>query len=139
MKFSNLAGYLFVAMMAVTVVGCESIPPEQLKNYGLVQSSIGVHGSDIDHLPPNYFENAAYISYVDFKVNGGSANRNIAPGEYTFQVGLGCDNTATCRPSMPYKIKVEAGKRYVLKPGGLIYVSDRFASRKNEVLYRAQN
>jgi hypothetical protein len=135
MRIVNFTSLISLLLATIVLVGCESIPPEQLKNYGLIESRIGLHGMDMDTLPYNSLESVAYITYIDGRPKSGGPSINIAPGEYQFQVGLGCNSTVTCRPGAPYKINVEAGKRYVLRPNG-VYVSDRFSSRKGEVLYR---
>ncbi len=132
MKIRNLLSYLSVAVFAVLLVGCESIPPEQQKNYALIESRIGEYNGDMDANPNQM---VAYISYIDGRPRMSGPEVNLAPGPYRLQVGLACGNTATCHPSRPYEIVAEAGKRYVLKPDG-VYVSDRFGSRQGEVRYQ---
>lgn len=120
---------------AVAMTGCammgDGIPPEKLGEYAQVASRIGLRGSNMDTLPSSRigFENTASISWVNGKsIFPASQSLNVLPGEYTFQVGIGCDNTATCRPGVPFKLTVKAGLRYVLLPDGVM-VSDRFVPR----------
>lgn len=120
---------------AVVLTGCammgDGIPPEKLGEYALIQSRIGMRGNNMDTLPSSMrgFENTASISWVNGKVAFPALETmNVLPGEYTFQVGIGCDNTATCRPGVPYKLKVKAGLRYVLLPTGVM-VSNRSVTR----------
>lgn len=130
------AGTLVALLVgAVVLSGCaamgDGIPPEKLGEYALIESHIGTRGNNMDTLPPSMrgFENTAYISWVNGKVAlPALESMNVLPGEYTFQVGIGCDNTATCRPGYPYKLKVKAGQRYVLLPTGVL-VSDRSVPR----------
>lgn len=132
MKIRNLLSHLYIAVFVGLLVGCESIPPEQQKNYALIESRIGEFGGDMD---ANRNQMVAYISYIDGRPRIAGSEINLPPGPYRLQVGLACGNTATCHPSRPYEIAVEAGKRYVLKPDG-VYVSDRFGSRQGEVCYQ---
>lgn len=126
-----------IAMVgAVALTGCammgDGIPPEKLGEYGLIESHIGARGSNMDTLPAAMqgFETTAYISWVNGKAAfPARPTMNVLPGEYDFQVGIGCGNTATCRPSTPYRLKVKAGLRYVLTPSGVL-VSDRFVARQ---------
>ncbi|MHB1117783.1 hypothetical protein [Sideroxydans sp.] len=132
-----LAGIL--ALSGCAMMG-DGIPPEQLPNYGLVVSRISDHGRNMDTLPSSLrgFDNEAYVSWINGKAAFPARQMmNLLPGEYDIQVGLGCGNSATCRPSRIYKIRVEAGKRYILTPDA-IYVSDRSVPRAdaNEKLYQ---
>ncbi len=131
MKFRKILLFVSTVLLVAGVAGCQSIPPEQQKNYALVVSQIGETGTDMD---TNKNQMVAYISYIDGKPQVAGPEVDMAPGRYRFQVGIGCGNTATCRPGRPYDIEVEAGKRYVLKPDG-VYVSDRFGPRTGEVRY----
>ena len=126
MSFAKSLQYFLLALVAYILVGCSSIPPEQQKNYALIQSGVA---EGISSAP------VAYINgHVQFPA---TSSANVLPGQYQFQLGLNCGNTATCHPSRPYELVVEAGKMYVLLAGGTVMVSDRFNPRKNEVLYRA--
>lgn len=130
-------GFLMATIVGTAALtGCammgDGIPPEKLGEYGLIESRIGTRGSNMDTLPASRqgFENTAYISWVNGKsVFPARPTMNVLPGEYEFQVGIGCDNTATCRPGTPYKLNVKAGSRYVLTPSAVL-VSDRFVSRE---------
>jgi len=109
----------------------DNIPPEKLGEYALIESHTSLRGRNMDTLPSAMrgMDNYANISWINGKTAfPAKRNMNVLPGEYTFQVGLGCDNTATCRPGTPYKLNVQAGKRYALLPEGVM-VSDRFAPR----------
>lgn len=117
----------------------DGIPPEKLGEYAQIVSRVGLRGSNMDTLPSSQrgFEGTASISWVNGSTIFPAREMiNVLPGEYEFQVGLGCDNTATCRPGSPYKLTVKAGKRYVLTPSGT-YVSDRNIPRSEakETLY----
>ncbi len=130
-------GSLIAALVgAIVLAGCAAmgygIPPEKLGDYALIESRIGLHGNNMDTLPSSMqgFERTASISWVNGKsIFPARQTLNVLPGEYSFQVGIGCDNTATCRPSVPYKLKVKPGLRYVLLPEGVM-VSDRFVPRE---------
>jgi hypothetical protein len=120
---------------AVVLSGCatmgDGIPPEKLGEYALIESHIGMRGNNMDTLPSSMrgMENTASIGWINGKaVFPANDSMNVLPGEYTFQVGIGCDNTATCRPGYPYKLKVKAGQRYVLLPMEVL-VSDRSIPR----------
>ncbi len=120
---------------AVALAGCamfgDGIPQEKLGEYALIESHISLQGRNMDTLPDSMrgIDNFASISWVNGKpVFPARRDMNVLPGEYTFQVGLGCNNTATCRPGTPYKLNVKAGLRYVLLPEGVM-VSDRFVPR----------
>ena len=120
---------------AVVLSGCammgDGIPPEKLGEYALIESHIGLRGNNMDTLPASMrgMENTASVSWVNGKsVFPANRTMNVLPGEYTFQVGIGCDNTATCRPGYPYKLRVKAGQRYVLLPSEVL-VSDRSIPR----------
>ncbi|MDO8990072.1 MAG: hypothetical protein Q7U91_10615 [Sideroxyarcus sp.] len=127
-------------MIGVTALsGCammgDGIPPEKLGEYAQVASRIGLRGSNMDTLPDSRrgFENTANISWINGKsIFPAREALNMLPGEYEFQVGIGCDNTATCRPGKPYKLVVKAGMRYVLTPNA-VYVSDRYVPRNKAV------
>lgn len=131
-------------MIGVTALsGCammgDGIPPEKLGEYAQVVSRIGLRGSNMDTLPDyrRGMENTANISWVNGKsIFPAREALNVLPGEYEFQVGIGCDNTATCRPSQAHKLVVKAGKRYVLTPYA-VYVSDRNVprSKATETVY----
>lgn len=118
----------------------EDIPPEKLGEYAQIVSRIGEQGSNMDTLPRSRegFEMTATIAWINGKVSFPARQVvNVLPGEYEFQVGLGCSNTATCRPSRPYKLTVKAGYRYVITPSA-VYVSDRNIPRSEakETLYQ---
>lgn len=139
-----MIGLLSMLIGATALTGCkmlgDGIPPEQLGNYGLVVSRISEKGRSMDTLPSSQqgFDTTAYISWINGKhAMPASEMMNMLPGEYEFQVGLGCSNSATCRPSRAYKIIVKAGYRYVLTPDG-IFVSDRTIPRSQagEKLYQ---
>lgn len=109
-------GIIFAVLIGMlSLSGCamlgDGIPADKLGDYALVESDIGL------------------ISWINGKtVFPARGSMNMAPGEYDFQVGIGCSNTATCHPSRPYKLVVKAGKRYVLTQGDVM-VSDRFTPR----------
>jgi hypothetical protein len=122
-KKGNLMSTKFVRMTfsviltAFVMAGCaifgESIPPEKLGDYALIVSGINDGGS------------TAYISVINGKTMfPARPSTNVLPGQYTFQVGLGCSNTATCRSSQPISVEVKGGYRYRLTLNG-VYVSDR--------------
>lgn len=124
MKINKILGAASLIFAFVAVAGCQSIPPEQLKNYALIESHIR-DGSGV-----------AYISYQNGRsLFPAKPSIDVLPGEYQFQVGLGCSNTTTCRRGSPINLVVVAGKRYALE-SGRVMVSDRFADRKNEVPYQ---
>lgn len=108
----------FSVLLAATVLaGCamfgENIPPEKEGDYALIVSDISDGGS------------TAYISYINGKTMfPARPSTNVLPGQYNFQVGIGCSNTATCRRSQPIIVEVKAGYRYRLTLNG-VYVSDR--------------
>lgn len=144
MSIKAMSVFVTMLISATVLSGCamfsDGIPPEKLGEYALVVSRIGDRGSNMDTLPSSMqgFENTAYISWINGKtLFPASSQKNMLPGEYEFQVGLGCGNSATCRPSRPYKITVKAGYRYVLTPEG-VYVSDRNTprSKNSETLYQ---
>lgn len=136
MKITNLLGILTAFGLVVGIAGCGGIPKEQQKNYALVESRVSEYGSDMDSVPSSRQVNTSYISYVDGKaILPAWPSIDLAPGKYRIQLGIGCGNTATCRPGTPYDLNLEAGKRYVLKPSGIVFVSDRFANRSQEVRY----
>lgn len=139
-----MIGLLSVLIGATALTGCkmfgDGIPPEQLGNYGIVVSRISEGGRNMDTLPSSLEgrDTTAYVSWINGKrAMPARASMNMLPGEYEFQVGLGCSNSATCRPSRAYKIIVKAGYRYVLTPDG-IFVSDRTIPRSQagEKLYQ---
>lgn len=127
-----------------TLSGCASmgdgIPPEKLGEYAQIVSRVGMYGSNMDTLPRALEgrENTAYISWINGKsIFPARASMNILPGEYDFQLGMRCDNSATCRPGQPYKLFVKAGYRYVLTPEGVL-VSDRIQPRNGANEHRYQ-
>lgn len=139
MKIGKLLGYISIMIVAVLLAGCGSIPEEQQKNYALIESKVSEHGWDVDRLPSSSLEITAYVGYVDGKaIFPAKPSIDLAPGDYQIQLGMRCSNSATCGPGAPYNLALEPGKRYVLKPNGQVFVSDRFSSRKNEVLYSPQ-
>lgn len=106
-----------IVMVAFVLAGCamlgENIPPEKEGEYALIVSEISDGGS------------TAYINWVNGKTQfPARPSTNVLPGQYTFQVGLGCGNTATCRRSQPISVEVKGGYRYRLTLNG-VYVSDR--------------
>lgn len=124
-----------VLVGAVSLSGCamfgDGIPPEKLGEYALVESHISLRGRNMDTLPDSMrgLDNYASISWINGKPAFPARQAmNVLPGEYSFQVGIGCDNTATCRPGTPFKLNVKAGSRYVLLPEGVM-VSDRSVPR----------
>jgi hypothetical protein len=126
------------SMIGLTALsGCammgDGIPPEKLGEYAQIVSRVGLRGSNMDTQPRSMsgIENTANISWVNGKsIFPAREKLNVLPGEYEFQVGLGCDNTATCRPGRAYKLVVKAGYRYVITPDA-VYVSDRTQPRTN--------
>lgn len=143
MSIKAVSVFLVMLIGATAMTGCalfgENIPPEKLGEYGLVVSATGTHGSDMDTLPASMggFETTAYVSYINGKpILPALPAKNMLPGEYDFQVGLGCGE-GHCRPGRVYTIDVKAGYRYVLKPDG-VYVSDRNVprSKNSETLYK---
>lgn len=124
MKINKILGAASLIFAIVAIAGCQSIPPEQLKNYALVVSRIP-DGADTAPIASQNGKNLFPAKY----------SLDLLPGEYQFQAAIGCSNTATCRRSSPINVVVEAGKRYVLE-SGRIMVSDRFTDRKNEVPYK---
>lgn len=114
--FKQGLGIIFAGLIGVlSLSGCamlgDGIPADKLGSYALVESDIGL------------------ISWINGNtVFPARQSLNMAPGEYDFQVGIGCENTATCRASRPYKLVVKAGMRYVLTRGDVM-VSDRFTPR----------
>jgi len=139
MKIGKWLGYISIMIAAVGLVGCGSIPKEQQKNYALVVSRVGgEYGSDMDAVPFSSTESTAMISYIDGRtIFPAKSSVNLAPGEYKIQLGMRCGSSTTCHPGDPYILNLEPGKRYVLKPNGNVYVSDRFSDRSNEALYRS--
>lgn len=143
MLSSKVSKYLLLSGLTL-FAGCatSSLKPEEQKNYAFIESKISDYGTDMDHntypCPP--CASTAFISWIDGRTRGfATPVVDLPPGNYKIQVGLACGNTATCHPSQPYNLKVEAGKRYVLKPNGQVYVSDRFSDRSHETLYRSAN
>lgn len=143
MLSKKVSQYFFLGGLTL-FAGCatSSLPPEEQKNYALIESRISDYGTDMDHntypCPP--CAQTAFISWIDGQTRGFARPAvDLPPGNYKIQVGLGCGNTVTCRPSQPYNLKVDAGKRYVLKPNGQVYVSDRSADRSRETLYKSTN
>ena len=142
---SNLIKAIVSSMIGLAALsGCammgDGIPPEKLGEYAQIVSRVGLHGSNMDTQPRamSGLENTANISWVNGKsIFPAREKLNVLPGEYDFQVGLGCDNTATCRPGRVYKLVVKAGYRYVITPDA-VYVSDRTQPRtsSNERIYQ---
>lgn len=133
---SKIGSLIAALVAAIVLAGCaamgDGIPPEKLGDYALIESHISLQGRNMDTLPDSMrgIDNFASISWINGKaVFPARRAMNVLPGEYTFQVGLGCNNTATCRPGNPYKLNVKAGLRYVLLPEGVM-VSDRFVPRE---------
>lgn len=119
------------ALSACAMLG-DGIPPEKLGEYAIVESHISMQGRNMDTLQDSMrgIDNFAYISWINGKPAFPARQAmNVLPGEYTFQVGIGCNNSATCRPGAPFKLNVKAGSRYVLLPEGVM-VSDRFVPRE---------
>lgn len=141
-KFASAFALFFLTFMA----GCVTpLPPEQQKNYALVVSEVNEFGGDAERdvvpCPPCAMK--AHVAWIDGKVLGqapgvtfSSDGTEFLPGAYKIQVGLRCGDTATCRPGPAYHLNLEAGKRYVLKPNNVVYVSDRFSNRSAEVPYK---
>ena len=122
------------------LAGCAGIPPEKEGNYALIVSRISEHGWDMDspRVRAMNDESSASIGWINGKVQfPARSSTNVLPGEYTFQVGLFCSDSRTCRPGTPFKLDVKAGYRYVLTNLG-VYVSDRKLPRDKttETLYR---
>lgn len=139
----KVSQYLLLAGVAM-FAGCatSSLSPEEQKNYAFIESRISGYGTDMDHdtypCPP--CAQTAFISWIDGRTRGFARPAvDLPPGNYKIQVGLRCESTVTCHPSAPYNLNVEAGKRYVLKPNGVVYVSDRFSDRSHETLYKSTN
>jgi hypothetical protein len=142
--YSRKVSQYFILVGLVMFTGCatSTLPPEEQKNYALIESKISDYGTDMDHntypCPP--CAQTAFISLIDGKPRGFARPVvDLPPGNYKIQVGLGCGSTVTCHPSSPYTLNVEAGKRYVLKPNGVVYVSNRFSDRSHETLYKSEN
>ena len=118
--------------IAVLVASCgmNRVPESEAKNYALIVSGTGQYGSDMDRVPLSSREHWALISWINGKVLPlSSASVDLPPGEYDIQVGIGCNDTRTCRPGKAHSIEVKAGYRYVLKPNRVL-VSDRTIPRR---------
>ena len=124
MKINKILGAVSLIFAIFALAGCQSIPPEQLKNYALVVSRVPDGGG----VAPIAAQNGRTLFPAPSSVD-------VLPGEYQFQLGLGCSNTATCRRGSPINLVVEAGKRYAIE-SGRVMVSNRFEDRKNEVPYK---
>ena len=124
MKINKILGTAALIFSIFAIVGCQSIPPEQLKNYALIVSRVPDGGGV-----------APIASKSGSTLFPAPTTLDVLPGEYQFQLALGCSNTATCRRGSPINLVVEAGKRYVIE-SGRVMVSNRFEDRKNEVPYK---
>lgn len=97
-----MIGLLSMLIGATALTGCkmfgDGIPPEQLGNYGIVVSRISEGGRNMDTLPSSLEgrDTTAYVSWINGKrAMPARASINMLPGEYEFQVGLGCSNSAS--------------------------------------------
>ncbi|HQS58827.1 MAG: hypothetical protein B7Y56_10405 [Gallionellales bacterium 35-53-114] len=140
-------GLVLVMLSAFALGGCalfgDGIPDDQKGNYALIVSNIGERGEDMDQVSREQamYHSRANIGWVNGKPQfPARTSLNILPGEYEFSVGLGCSNSASCRPSAPISIVVKAGYRYALTTRG-VFVSDRMKPWKNEneTPYKAGN
>lgn len=139
-----LRGMVSILLSMFVLGGCAlfgpDIPAGQEPNYALIESSISERGQNMDTISSSQamYETTANISWVNGRVKfPARSSINVLPGEYEFSVGLGCSNTATCRPGPAIALDVKAGYRYVLTPNG-VFVSDRSKprSKETETLYR---
>src|SRR5487761_2588010 len=83
----------FAALSGCAMMG-DGIPHEKLGEYAQIVSRVGLHGSNMDTQSRSMseLENTANISWVNGKsIFPAREKLNVLPGEYDFQVGLGCD------------------------------------------------
>lgn len=141
-----LRGIASVLISIFVLGGCAlfgpDIPPGQEQNYALIESRISEHGLNVDTMSSSQgmYDSTASIGWINGKARfPARSSINVLPGEYEFSVGLGCSNSATCRPSPAVALDVKAGFRYVLTPNG-VYVSDRSKPRNKatETLYHPE-
>ena len=141
-----IKGLLLALTSSIVLSGCaifgDGIPEEKKGNYALIVSNTGERGENMDKVTREQamYHTRASIGWVNGKPQfPARTSLNILPGEYEFSVGLGCSNSANCRPGPRIPLVVKAGLRYSLSPDG-VFVSDRKKpwTTENETPYKRE-
>lgn len=96
-----------VGWLVLLLSGCSSISPEELAKLATVEGGDGHTLASVDNKMTALFASSV----------------NVAPGEHTFEMTLGCYNNQCTNQT--YRFNAEAGYLYRLMPNRTIFVLDR--------------